>query len=140
MNLGTLEEGEKIAPRYFIDLKWYEENNRSFLDLAQSRLCSACRDNLKAKQAKEKPHDPIIAIRDCCSKAKDYIAPNLPLMETIFRIFLANGNQPLSLEEISQQLLEQYGKASSVTTPEILHRLLEKDRYYGLRLAEPKVQ
>jgi hypothetical protein len=35
------------AGRWFIDLEWLEEHNRSFLVLAVGCLCPACRERLK---------------------------------------------------------------------------------------------
>jgi hypothetical protein len=48
----------------------------------------------------------------------------------VFRTFLANGNQPLSLDEICQQLEEV---RSIKVSPENLRRIFDNDRYYGLR-------
>jgi len=36
-----------------------------------------------------------------CSKQPDYINSDLSLIDTIFRIFLANGNSPLTCKELS---------------------------------------
>jgi len=36
-----------------------------------------------------------------CSKQPDYIDENLPLIDTVFRVFLANGNTPLNCRELS---------------------------------------
>lgn len=36
-----------------------------------------------------------------CSKQPDYIDENLPLVDTVFRVFLANGNTPLNCRELS---------------------------------------
>ena len=139
MNYETLTGEEK--PCYFIDLEWYEENNRSFHAFVQSRLCPSCQNRLKAKQDEGEPlesfFDPFMTIGDCCSRAPNFITPKLPLMETVFRIFLANGNQPLSAEEICQREKNERGEATAITL-EALRRMLEKDRYYGLRVKEPE--
>jgi hypothetical protein len=36
-----------------------------------------------------------------CSKQPDYINDNLSLVDAVFRVFLANGNNPLTSEELS---------------------------------------
>lgn len=36
-----------------------------------------------------------------CSKQPDYINDDLSLVDAVFRVFLANGNQPLTSEELS---------------------------------------
>ena len=113
--------------RYHVDLKWLEENNRSPSVLFEHRLCSACRRKFEAFG------DALLfRIRDCCSKAEDFFHPKLPILETVFRLFLANGNQPLTLEEIYQQLKEKRGEAFALA-PEKLSRILKDERYYGLR-------
>src|SRR5581483_11113883 len=39
-------------------------------------------------------------IRDCCGKKKGFITPDMPTLEAIFRIYLANGNQPMPLAHV----------------------------------------
>ena len=57
-------------------------------------------------------------------------------MESIFRLFLAYGNEPLHLEELSRRLNDWRGGDSYRTSAEILSRLLENDLYYGLSQVE----
>jgi hypothetical protein len=61
----------------------------------------------------------------------------MPLMEMVFRLFLANGNQPLNLEQIQEQLQKWLGDSSNARDLSIpkLKRILDNDRYYGLRPA-----
>jgi len=54
----------------------------------------------------------------------------------VFRFFLANGNQPLDLEELGKQLNEQLEGDTYRTSAEVLSRLLSHDQYYGLRQVE----
>jgi len=119
---------DQIRPRWFIDLDWYKQNNRSFCALAQGCLCPKCCERLK--EGEIPAAELLTATRDCCSKTPDFITDRLPILESIFRLFLANGNQPLDLEELGKQLSEWRGR---VTSPEIFSRLLENDQYYGLR-------
>jgi len=130
--------GEDIStdqprPRWFLDLEWYQQNNRSFLVLAQRYLCSKCRERLKAEQGEIAATDLLSAIRDCCSKTPGFITGELPILESVFRLFLASGNQPLDLEELGKQLSEWRGGDTYCTSGEILSRLLNSDQYYGLR-------
>jgi len=124
---------EQVTPRYFIDLDWCQQNNRSFSALAQSCLCPNCRERLKAGEREIPAVDLIAAIRDCCSKTPEFITRQLPVLESIFRLFLANGNQPLDLEELGKQLSEWRGGDTYCTSAEILSRLLRNEQYYGLR-------
>jgi hypothetical protein len=124
---------DQLRRRWFIDLDWYQFNNRSFLILAQERLCPKCRERLEVEEGEISAADLLIATKDCCSKEPGFITGELPILESIFRLFLANGNQPLDLEELGKQLSEWRGGAPYRTSGEVLPRLLESDRYYGLR-------
>ena len=121
---------EQVRPRWFIDLDWFQQNDRSFSALTQRCLCSECRERLKGEISAA---DLLTTIKDCCSKAPGFITTELPILECIFRLFLANGNQPLDLEELGRQLSEWRGRDTYRTSAEILSRLLKSDQYYGLR-------
>jgi hypothetical protein len=82
--------------------------------------------------------NPLPEIRKHCSKEAGFITAETPLMEALFRVFLANGNQPVDLETIREQL-GAYVPASERPrgyAPELLQRLLESDNDYGLRRFE----
>ena len=124
---------DQPKPRWFIDLGWFQQNNRSISALAQSYLCAKCRKQLSAEGKEISESDLLTTIKDCCSHAPEFITGQLPILESIFRFFLANGNQPLTLEELGEQLSERRGGDTSRTSEEILLRLLKSDQYYGLR-------
>ena len=120
----------QVSPRWFIDLDWYQQSNSSFFALAQGCLCPKCQKRLKGEISAA---DLLKTIKGCCSKAPNFITGKLPILESIFRLFLANGNQPLDLEELGRQLSEWRGGDTYRTSAEILPRLLASDQYYGLR-------
>ena len=120
----------QVSRRWFIDLDWYQQNSRSFFALAQNCLCPKCQQQLKGEISAA---DLLTTIKDCCSKTPDFITGRLPILESIFRLFLANGNQPLDLEELGKQLSERREGGSYRNSPEVLSRLLESDHYYGVR-------
>ena len=122
---------DQIRPRWFVDLDWYQKNNRSLLALAQGCLCLRCCEQLQ--EGEISAADLLTTIKDCCSKTPDFITARLPILERIFRLFLANGNQPLDVEELGKQLTDWCGEETHRTSAEILSRLLESDQYYGLR-------
>ncbi len=123
---------DQISPRWFIDLDWYQQNNRSLFVLAQDCLCPKCRKQLGVDKGEISTDNLLTTIRDCCSKNLEFITPRLPILESIFRLFLANGNQPLDLKELGKQLSQWRGADAYRTSAEILSRLLENDQYYGL--------
>ena len=121
---------DQVRPYWFIDLDWYQLNNRSFSALAQSCLCSKCQERLKGEISAS---DLLATIKDCCSRTPGFITGELPILESVFRLFLANGNQPLDLEELGRQVSDWRAGDSYRTSAEILSRLLSNDQYYGLR-------
>jgi len=120
----------QVSQRWFIDLDWHQQSNRSFFALAQGCLCPKCQERLKGEISAA---DLLTTIKDCCSKTPNFITGKLPILESIFRLFLTNGNQPLDLEELGRQLSEWRGGDTYRTSAEMLSRLLASDQYYGLR-------
>jgi hypothetical protein len=124
---------DQVRPRWFIDFDWYQQSNRSFFTLVQNYLCPKCRERPEAGGAEIPASELLSTIRDCCSKTPGFITSKSPILESVFRLFLANGNQPLNLEELGRQLSEQSGGYTHHASAEILSRLLSHDQYYGLR-------
>ena len=118
--------------RWFIDLDWYQQNNRSFFALAQSYLCPKCHERLGVS-GEISATGVLSNISQCCSKSPGFITSRLPILESVFRFFLANGNQPLNLEKLGKQLSQRLDGDTCRTSPMILSRLLSSDQYYGLR-------
>jgi hypothetical protein len=119
--------------RWFIDLGWLEQHNRSFFTLVQDSLCSKCTERLRKGKKQFSPADFISIIKTCCSKTPEFITNKAPVLYSIFRLFLANGNLPLDLEELGKQLSERCGGYPYRISVEVLPRLLKSDQYYGLR-------
>jgi len=128
--ISKVDAADQIRPRWSIDLDWYQQNNRSFLVLAEGCLCPKCYQRLK--EAEISVEELLTAIKDCCSNTPDFINNKLPILKSIFCLFLANGNQPLDVEELGEQLREWRGGDTYRTSNEVLSRLLEHDQCYGL--------
>ncbi len=64
-------------------------------------------------------------IREHCSHQKGYLRPELPLVDAVFRAFLANGNTPLS----PRQLASLIGRSAET----ILRTLAGREVYKGLQ-------
>ena len=136
--MSNFIEREDISPDQarlccFIDLDWYQLNNRSFFTLARNCLCPQCCQRLKVEEGEIAVDNLLTAIKDCCSKESGFITGELPILESIFRLFLATGNQSLDLEELGKQLSERRSGDPYRTSVEMLSRLLANDQYYGLR-------
>jgi hypothetical protein len=66
-------------------------------------------------------------LRVHCSKQPGYVNENVSLVDAIFRVFLANGNKPLTCRELSNLV----GRPPA----RILHTLAGRRVYKGLRPA-----
>ena len=144
--------------RYFIDADWYDQNDLVFNELLQARMCSQCQGRLGEETEERYPvadrrtgrvtyevrrvkygSRPITIIRDCCSRKTGYITPEMPALEAVFRILLANANQPMTLEYVRDQLREwcPTGRCQWLLMPaDVLRQVILGDRNYGLRLYE----
>lgn len=143
------------ARYYHVDPSWFEENNLSFEDVVRARMCDTCRAKIGQEVEERAPvfdkgsgrmrfevkqttygSDPLKVIREHCGRAKNYVHRDMPTLEAIFRIFLANSNQAMTLEETREQLAEWCpgGGCQWLLLPhELLERLVQNDRHYGLR-------
>ena len=146
-------------PSYVIDTSWFDENNLSFPDIVQARMCESCRARLGEDVEDRQPvfdrkagrmsfevqrvsygTNPIGVIKDCCGRKKSYISTDMGTLEAVFRVFLANGNQPLPLGQVREQLQEWCAGGGCqwlLLTDEQLVRVLAQDNYYGLRQQKP---
>jgi len=133
MDKDTEMHRDESQCRYHIDTTWFNDQERSFTMLASSRLCQASR-----KKKTPKSESALLStIKQCCAKRDDYILPNMPLLEMVFRLFLANSNQPLALEEIQEGLEQRLSESAEPRDLSVskLKRIIDNDRYYGLRPA-----
>ena len=129
---------------FHIDLTWFEKNGRDLREEMHGVLCDECRARYPASAdagSVDRVH-PLTgevtrvdalweSIADHCSRKPDYITPTTPLTAAIFRALLANGNQPLS----SEQLQKRAGKGSAGA---ILKLLLGSEIENGVVPFEPK--
>ncbi len=147
------------APRtqYHIDERWYQEHDLSFTEIVLSRMCAECQRRAAAGEETEERQTvydpktrratievrrvpfaarPLRRIRECCSAKKGYIAPDMPILEAVFRIYLANGNQPMPLASVRDQLADWCpdGQCRWLLLPlDQLERIVQHDQFYGLR-------
>jgi len=121
-----------VETRWAIAPDWFPANHRSMEVLLKDRLCARCAGKLSDKK-EPAPKALLATIQNCCSKSPDFIHEKLPILESSFRLFLTNGNTPMTLKEISAELAKvRYGDAY-LTSPETLLRILKSDSYYGLQ-------
>lgn len=156
------EEGREVEPeegeeeiRYHVDIDWYDASGLSFVEVAAARMCPDCQKRLDEEVEEKYPvldpktrrvsyelrrfrrgSRPMQVLRDCCSRKGGFITPELPILEAVFRILLANGNQPMPIEHIRDQLREwcPTGRCQWLLLPiDSMRRVLDHDQSYGLR-------
>ena len=124
---------EPLKLRWAIALDWFQQSNRSITALIRDYLCPKCAKRLGTEAKDYSPDTLISTIKDCCSHTPGFISDRLSIIESVFRLFLSNGNQPLAVEEIGVKLGELRGGDPYRTSSETLLRILNKDHYYGLQ-------
>jgi hypothetical protein len=126
---------------WHIDYKWWEKEGRDLRVYLRSHLCpehqAIFQSHLNLQQMDWVDPDTgevrrvdgfQHTLRTHCSQQPDYITSYTPLVDAIFRIFLANGNTPLSARELADRL----GR-----NPETILQTLAGARIYkGLRPVE----
>jgi hypothetical protein len=127
-----------IQTHFHIDFNWWQDRDRDWRVFLQSLLCP---EHQQAFAELPDGHlvdfiDPVTAevqrvdglqhvLITHCAKLDGFISPHTTLVDAIFRIFLANGNIPMTPSELAQ---------ISGREPELILRVLTGERIYrGLR-------
>jgi hypothetical protein len=140
--LPDLKRTSRVKPsvetRFHIDFNWWQLRDRDWRVFLQSLLCQ---EHQKAFSELPNGHlvdfvDPLTAevqqvdglqhvLITHCAKLEGFISPHTTLVDAIFRIFLANGNIPMTPLELSQL---------SNRPSDLILRVLTGERIYrGLR-------
>ena len=138
------EEDEAPPPRYFISQEEAELRHRSLPLLISSKRCYACKQGDEEEpQASSDVQQYIDRIAEHCGQASDYLLPDTPSKEAIFRVILAGGNEPMTAQEISQILSEKWALTAYPrdASPRVIRRLLDHSGSYCIaRVPEPEVE
>lgn len=127
-----------LQTRYHIDFNWWGQNDRNwridlhgFLCEAHQEAFSDAREDVTVdwvdpETAEVQQVDGLQNVLiSHCAKEPGFITEHTSLVEAVFRLFLANGNAPMSPVELSEQLNRP---------PETILRTLSGMRVYkGLR-------
>ncbi len=130
-----------VDTRFHIDMDWWKETRRDIRVYMRELLCDECRAEFESFQGQEEIDwvdeqtgevtqvDGLWhSVRTCCSHKPNYITPSTPVIDAIFRTFIANGNKPLSARDL-YELLDR-------RPPEMLLRMLTVGPIYmGIRPA-----
>ena len=129
-----------LNTRFHIDYDWWDRAERDLSVYLQSHLCPHHREVFQGYGGEQVVDwvDPqtgeVIrvngvqhALRVHCSQQPDYISEHTSLVDSVFRVFLAKGNQQLTASELADAI----GRPSDADT--ILRTLSSARVYKGLR-------
>jgi len=102
---------------FHIDFDWWQKNERDWHVYLRSLLCSEHRDafaNVEEGQlidwvdpvtAEVKPVEGVQnTLMSHCVKQPDFLTEQTAMVEAVFRLFLTNGNIPMSSDELGKRL------------------------------------
>ncbi len=142
MPLPDVKRTSRVRPtiqtHFHIDFNWWQERDSDWRVFLMDLLCP---EHKKAFTELSDDHlvdfiDPLTAevqrvdglqhvLITHCARLDGFISPHTTLVDAIFRIFLANGNIPMTPVELSAQ---------SGRGPDLILRVLTGERIYrGLR-------
>ena len=127
---------ESEAPEdfsYIIDLDRTRSFNRSLGAILFSRRCETCRSRLQETWQQLADKDQMKEIAECCATKEEFIRPEMPMQDIIFRSMLADGNQPVSLQHLQYLVTDRWytpANPRNISAPS-LKRVLDNDMYYG---------
>ena len=116
--------------RYYVDIDGEQISGGSAAALVATRRCRSCAE-ADGEDLAGDPAEAVATIADHCSTAEDYLLPDTPLREAVFRLILEGGNEPKSAKEISAALASRWSSnPARDVSPRILGRLLEHGQSY----------
>jgi len=123
---------------FHVDFEWWKKNERDWHVYLRSLLCADHQETFANVEegetidwvdpvtAEVKPVDGIQnALMTHCARQPDFLTDQTALVEAVFRLFVTNGNNPMTSQDLGKRLNRQ---------PETILRTLAGPRIYkGLR-------
>ncbi|MEX0762546.1 MAG: hypothetical protein WD208_05835 [Dehalococcoidia bacterium] len=134
----TSTEEPEEQPVYVIDVKAFEASGRSFPYALYSRLCWRGHCQVCEGQDRKPPvnlgssTEYLKVISTECSREPDFLLPGTPITEAVFRLLLANGNKPMTLQELQSGLTAAWASVIYLKnlSDEVLRRMLDQQNEY----------
>jgi hypothetical protein len=127
-----------LETKFHIDYDWWDRADRDLEVYLRSHLCPEHQDAFADLDAEALVDyiDPQTAEVTCvagiqhtlishCAKQETYLTPQTSLVNAVFRVFLSNGNTPMTPEELGERL----GRSPSM----ILRTFSSPRVYKGIR-------
>ena len=106
-----------VETPFHIDFEWWKRNERDWHIFLRTLLCPEHQqafanveegqmiDWIDPDTAEVRPVDGIEhALMSHCALQPDFVSERTALVEAVFRLFLVNGNQPMSAVELAERL------------------------------------
>lgn len=106
-----------LSTPFHIDFSWWQQNDQGWQVALRSLLCSEHLESFDDSQLGElidwvDPETAEVRQVDAlhhilithCSQEEDFLGEHTTLVESIFRLFMKNGNSPMTVEEIAEKL------------------------------------
>jgi hypothetical protein len=129
-----------LQTQFHIDYEWWDRESRDLRVYLQSHLCPEHQtalaadaggelvDNVDPDTGEVQKVDRLqYTLRAHCMLQPDFLTAHTSLVDAVFRVFLANGNQPLTPEELAEKI---HRPGQGLT---ILRTLSGQRVYKGLR-------
>ena len=130
-----------VDTTFCIDWTWWQQQGRNYRVDLFDQLCEECRrrfssamdvaevDWVDPKTAEVTRADALLmCLRTRCNQDPQYLNETLPLTSAVFRVFLMNGNEPLSPRQLHEQLPWRQ--------PEVILQVIGgRATHYGIRPA-----
>ena len=106
-----------VQTPFHIDFEWWKKNERDWHVYLRSLLCAEHQETfadveqgqtidwIDPATAEVKPVEGVQnALMTHCVKQPDFLTQQTALVEAVFRLFLSNGNVPMSSQDLSARL------------------------------------
>lgn len=148
MSLVTHTSSRLVKPtlktKFHIDLDWWDRESSEFRVYLASHLCPEHQAALASYNSEDLVDavDPETGevqkidglqytLRTHCAQQPEFLTTRTTLVDAVFRVFIANGNQPLTPEELAERI-RRPGQATT-----LLRTLSGQRVYKGLRPVSP---
>ena len=121
------ETNEQQAVEYYIDVNSAGDHGRAIKPMIVSRMGYVMRQSLTADVIEDMDAEDLIQqVAYNAADDRDFLLPDTPLKESIFRVLLANENKPMTAEEVSKILEDKWSLSPYPrdTSPRVVERLL----------------
>ena len=121
------DTSEEKAIEYYIDVDSAGDHGRAIKPMIVSRMGYVMRQSLTADVIEDmEAEDLIQQVAYNAADDRDFLLPDTPLKESVFRVLLANENKPMTAEQVSKILEDKWSLSPYPRdmSPRVIERIL----------------